>query len=461
MTEAGKSSGSRGGVSRGGLSRVGAGRVDLGRGGLGRVDSSHVDLGRSGLSRGGLSRRSLLRQGLAAFGVAAGAHLIRPDAAAAYAGQLKITDLKVEIYESEIREPAYQRWKLWTGKIPDLGEGHRMGVLRVATDGGVDGICPVRDLRSGQELVEAVKPLVVGRDPLDREFVWQTLWKMERIYHFSIYTHSAIDIALWDIAAKVAELPLYKLLGAYREKIAAYRSGTLYLTPEGFVEDALKARQDGYHGYKLHPQGDPDKDIEAARAVREAVGGEMKLMLDPIGAYDHEGALKVARELERLDYFWFEEPLPEWDIGGYEELARTVDIPICGPEVAPGSVYLTAEFIRRNAVDIVRADIVLKGGITGVLKTAHLAEAFGKNIELHITYSPFTNAAQIHLECALKNTLYHEYLGTAEMNRRWERAYGVRDFVGIDDEGCVSPPLGPGVGVELDQELLGKPVEVL
>ena len=104
---------------------------------------------------------------------------------------------------------------------------------------------------------------------------------------------------------------------------------------------------------------------------------------------------------------------------------------------------------------------VLKGGITGVLKTAHLAEAFGKNIELHITYSPFTNAAQIHLECALKNTLYHEYLGTAEMNRRWERAYGVREFAGIDDEGCVSPPLGPGVGVELDQELLGKPVEVL
>ncbi len=333
--------------------------------------------------------------------------------------------------------------------------------MRVSTDGGVEGICPGRDLKSGQELVEAVKPLVVGRDPLDREFVWQTLWKMERIYHFSIFTHSAIDIALWDIMAKVADLPLYKLLGAYREKIKAYRSSTLIMTAEGFVKDALRAAEAGFHGYKLHPQGDPEKDIDAARAVRAAVGDEMNLMLDPIGAYDHEGALKVARELEQLNYLWLEEPLPEWDIGGYEELCRTVDIPICGPEVVPGSVYLTAEYIRRNAVDIVRSDVVLKGGITGALKTAHLAEAFGKNIELHITYSPFTNAAQIHMECAIKNTLFHEFLGTPEMNRRWERAYGVREFVRLDEEGYVAPPPGPGVGVELDQELLGDPVQVL
>ncbi|MCP5117648.1 MAG: mandelate racemase [bacterium] len=407
-----------------------------------------------------MNRRTLLRKGFTALGVAAGAN-VAGDILKAYAGALKITDLKVEIYESEIREPAYQRWKLWTGQVPDLGADHRMGVLRVSTDGGVEGICPVRDLKSGQELVEAVKPLVVGRDPLDREFVWQTLWKMERNYDFSIFTHSAIDIALWDIMAKVADLPLYKLLGAYREKIKAYRSSTLIMTAEGFVKDALRAAEAGFHGYKLHPQGDPEKDIDAARAVRAAVGDEMNLMLDPIGAYDHEGALKVARELEKLNYLWLEEPLPEWDIGGYEELCRTVDIPICGPEVVPGSVYLTAEYIRRNAVDIVRSDVVLKGGITGALKTAHLAEAFGKNIELHITYSPFTNAAQIHMECAIKNTLFHEFLGTPEMNRRWERAYGVREFVRLDEEGYVAPPPGPGVGVELDQELLGDPVQVL
>ena len=408
-----------------------------------------------------MNRRSFLCQGIGALGVAAGARFVSSDVVKAYSGLLKVTDLKVEIYESEIREPAYQRWKIWTGKVPDLGEDHRMGVLRVSTDGGIDGICPVRDLKSGQELVEAVKPLVVGRDPLDREFIWQTLWRMERIYHFSIFTHSAIDIALWDITAKLAKLPFYKLLGAYREKIKAYRSSTLIMTTEGFVKDALKAKEDGFHGYKLHPRGDPDKDLEATRAVREAVGDKMNLMLDPLGAYDHESALRVARELEKLHYLWLEELLPEWDIAGYEELVRTVDIPICAPEVLPGSVYLTAEYVRRNAADILRGDIVLKGGITGMLKTAHLAEAAGKNIELHITYSPFTNAAQIHMECALKNTLFHEFLGTEEMNRRWERAYGVREFVRIDDEGCVAPPPGLGVGVELDQELLGKPIEVL
>jgi L-alanine-DL-glutamate epimerase-like enolase superfamily enzyme len=417
-------------------------------------------------------RREFLRAGLYGLGTAAALPLIPSEAAAesaeapgpSRAPKMRVTDVKVEIYESAVREPAYKRWLIWTGKVPEsLQESkHRMGLLRVFTDAGIEGICPVRDTRSAHELADAVRPLVIGRDPLDREFIWHTLWKMERIYHFSMYTHSAIDIALWDIAAKAAGLPLYKLLGAYTDKVPMYRSSTLLLTPEEFVEDALKARAGGYRAYKLHPAGDVEIDIASCRAVREAVGDEFGLMLDPIGAYDHEEAMKIGREIERLGFLWFEEPLPEWDIRGHAELARALDIPICGPEVLPGGPYLTADYIDQRAVDIVRADIVLKGGITGVMKTAHLAEAFGMNIELHITYSPFTNAAQLHVACAIPNTLFVERLGSDEMNAMWERAYGSPDFwMKPDPDGNVGPPDVPGMGVEVDRDLLGKPVAVL
>ena len=228
------------------------------------------------------------------------------------------------------------------------------------------------------------------------------------------------------------------------------------------MEDALQAKTAGYRAYKLHPRGDLESDLAACRAVREAVGDEMDLMLDPIGAYDHEESLKAARELEALGYLWLEEPMPEWDLRAYRELCRSVDIPICGPEVLPGSVYLTAQYIAEEAVDIVRSDVGLKGGITGVLKTAHLAEAFGKNIELHVSYSPFMNAAQVHIACAIENTLFVERIGTDELNAKWEKAYGVRDFfLEIDKEGYVHVPSQPGMGVEIEQELLGKPVQVL
>jgi L-alanine-DL-glutamate epimerase-like enolase superfamily enzyme len=418
-------------------------------------------------------RRDFLRTGLYGLGAAAALPFVARDGAAepmqttaagARAPRMKITGLEVAVYESAVREPAYKRWQVWTGKIPESLEAskHKMGLLRVFTDTGIVGLCPVRDTRSAHELADAVRPLVVGRDPLDREFIWHTLWKMERIYHFSMFTHSAIDIALWDIAAKAAGLPLYKLLGAFADKVPIYRSSTLLLTPEAFVEDALKAKAGNYRAYKLHPAGDVEIDIESCRAVREAVGDDFDLMLDPIGAYDHEEAMKIGREIEKLGFLWFEEPLTEWDIRGHAELVRTLDIPICGPEVLPGSLYLTADYIEQKAVDIVRADVALKGGITGVMKTAHLAEAFGMNIELHITYSPFTNAAQLHCACAMSNTLFVERLGSDAMNAMWERAYGSPDFwLRPDADGMVGPPDVPGMGVEIDRELLGTPVAVL
>jgi L-alanine-DL-glutamate epimerase-like enolase superfamily enzyme len=427
----------------------------------------------------GIGRRGFIAQGLCGLGAVSGLPGLLPEAsgetktgADTRGGGLptKITDLRVDVYDADLRDEDEASWKTWTqnrtGKLPrNLAESARqLPVLRVRTDAGIEGICHVRNMQSAHELVQTIKPLVMGRDPLDREFIWQMLWKMERVYHFSIWAHSAVDVALWDIAAKAAGMPLYKYLGAFRDDVPMYRSSALLMTPEAFVEEAVQAKAAGYYGYKLHPAGDVVADIASCRAVREAVGDGYNLMLDPFGAYNHEGAVRVGREIERLGYLWFEEPMSEWDIQGYAELARTLDIPICGPEVAPGSVYLTADFIAQRAVDIVRSDVALKGGITGLMKTARLAEAFGMDIEIHITFSPIMNAAQAHVACALANAGPLERLGSDEMNRQWNTAYGIKPddyWVRIDDKGNVTPPSVPGIGVELDRTLLGDPSRVL
>src|SRR5579875_2787093 len=120
--------------------------------------------------------------------------------------------------------------------------------------------------------------------------------------------------------------------------------------------------------------GDYDFDLAAYRACREAVGPEFKLMADPVAAYNHEQALRMGRELEKLNYYWFEEPLFDVDFNGLRKLASHLDIPICGTEVLVGHHYSTAECIATGVVDMVRTDVSWKGGITPVMKTAHLAE---------------------------------------------------------------------------------------
>jgi len=126
-------------------------------------------------------------------------------------------------------------------------------------------------------------------------------------------------------------------------------------------------------------------DIEVCRAVRSAVGDDMVLMFDPWGTYyDYADALRVGRELERLGFYWYEHPMPEHRVDFYVRLAAQFNIPICSPEIAEGSIYTRAEWIRRRASDISRID-VLRAGITGALKMAGVCEAFGLRCELHMS----------------------------------------------------------------------------
>jgi len=360
---------------------------------------------------------------------------------------VKISDLKITVVDNP-------HAGLVTKGIKGGKAVHQIVFLRVLTDDGCEGHAFAWGGRSGlataQLIASIIRPLLIGEDPLNRELIWQKVRQMDRWWGFlPIYAHGPIDVALWDLAAKAADLPLYKYLGGYRTALPAYASSLILDSAEAFAAQAQEYRRMGYKAYKLHPWGHPERDVEACTAVREAVGDEMVLMSDPVGGYTQQQALRVGRALEDLGYYWFEEPLSDYDVYGYQELCRALEIPVAGVESTPGGLFGTTQYIVQRAVDIVRSDVSWKGGVTGLMKTAALCEAFGLNCEVHTTTNALLDAANLHVCCAIRNCEYFEILIPQE-----PFSFGVRHPIRIDSEGYVHVPDAPGLGVDLDWDEL-------
>lgn len=327
-------------------------------------------------------------------------------------------------------------------------------VITMKTDAGIEGRSmgfAGRDAEmAGTIAAAALKPFFLGRDPFFREKHWQEFRTYDRWWnHVPIYSYGPFDICLYDIAGKAAGLPLYKLLGAYRDNVPVYGSSFVLPTVEDYARQALEVKNRGWHAYKLHPPGLLEFDLAAYRACREAVGPDFKLMADPVAAYSYEQALQVGRELERLNYHWFEEPVFDVDFQSLRKLSGKLDIPICGTEVLQGSHYSTAECIASRVVDIVRTDVSWKGGITPVMKTAHLAESFGVHCELHTTVYHPLEIVNLHCCAAISNCQFFEMLyPTKYMD------FGMRKPIDIDAAGFARPPQEPGTGIDWDQDFI-------
>ena len=267
--------------------------------------------------------------------------------------------------------------------------------------------------------------------------------------HVPIYSYGPFDICLYDIASKVAGLPLNKFLGAFRQKIPVYASSFVLPTADDYARQAIEVRDRGWHAYKLHPPGKVIADLAAYRACRDAVGPDFKLMADPVAAYSYEDALRVGRELENLNFYWFEEPVFDGDFHSLKKLSAKLDIPICGTEVLPGSHYSTAQYISGGAVDIVRTDVSWKGGITPVMKTAHLAESFGVHCELHTTIYHPLEIVNLHCCAAISNCEFFELLYPMSYME-----FGMKVPINIDREGYAHPPEEPGLGITWDCDFI-------
>jgi L-alanine-DL-glutamate epimerase-like enolase superfamily enzyme len=360
---------------------------------------------------------------------------------------MKITDVKVFVSNQDVVQET---------AMDERGKGQTWDVVtvKIETDEGIEGISFAWGARSGKVTAdiihELIRPAILGEDPMQREWIWQKLRTVDRWHALlPIYALGPIDIALWDIAGKYAKLPILHLLGGYRTKVPAYASSLVLPSPDHYIEEAIKAKERGYRGYKLHPIGDPKIDVKTCAAVRAAVGNEMDLMLDPVGIYNYEQALFVGRALEELGYLWFEEPLPDDQMENYKRLSDKLDIPIAACESLGASVFGSSAYITQRACDIIRSDVSWKAGITGLRKTAAVCEAVGMNCEIHTTCYALLDAANLHVAGAIKNCTYHEVLLPEK-----QFTFGVKNPIEIDREGYVHVPSQPGLGLEIDWELL-------
>ena len=358
---------------------------------------------------------------------------------------MKITNVKVDMFNWKT-----EAWK--TGVGTTFGDTRQLGIVTVETDEGVSGNAFLGSSRMGADhfvkgMMEFIKPIVMGRNPQDIGAIWWEMWKMNR--SVSTYIIGAIDICLWDINGKIAGQPIHRLLGTCKESVPVYGSTAYHETTEEYAEEAIRFKEMGWQAHKIHPHGDPQMDIKISQAVREAVGPDMKLMLDSMWAYKYADALRVGRAIEELDFYWYEDPLVEEDIYNYVKLNQKLDVPIMSTEYAPGHFYGMTPWITQYATAILRSDVAVTGGITPLVRLCHMAEGFNMMCEIHHGGNSLNNVANLHVTMAVPNCEFYEFFPCTGAN-----VYGLVTDIEFDENGMVHAPTEPGLGYEIDWDLV-------
>jgi L-alanine-DL-glutamate epimerase-like enolase superfamily enzyme len=340
----------------------------------------------------------------------------------------------------------------YTAGSQNMAGRSNLGLLRLRTDAGLEGHAFLGSATNPAEtdagaLVRFLKPLLLGKNPLAREELHAALRMRQR--NTGLRAIGACDTALWDIAAKAAGMPLHAFLGGGRSAVGAYASSQVLDSKEAYAEEAARFKAAGWKAYKIHPPHGPDEDIGVCEAVRKAVGDDYTLMLDSTWSYRFPDAVRVGRAIERLGFLWYEDPLNEEDIYSYVKLRQKLDIPILATEYPAGDIGTYAVWLTERATDYLRGDIPVKGGLTTMLKTAHLAEAFHMNYEVHHGGNSLNNMAQLHFVCAIANTTYFEVLLPHGAHK-----YGLLNDIEIGADGLARCPDKPGIGAEIDFDLV-------
>ena len=326
-------------------------------------------------------------------------------------------------------------------------------LIKITTDAGIIG----KGLGHGggieRATVEHLTPLLLGEDPIDVERLWHKMWVPKLIGRRGMTTRtiSAVDIGLWDIRAKVAGLPLYKLLGGYRDRVPAYIAGGYYEEGKGLPELAAEMEANvgmGARAVKMKVGGVPiAEDVARVRTVRKAVGPDIKLLIDANCAYRAYEAVQLAKRVEAFDVFWFEEPVAPDDYEGHRRVAQATSIPIATGE-NEYTRYGFRDLIRYEAAAILNADAKILGGVTEFMKVAALAQAHDLDIAPHGSQD-----IHIHLVAAIANGLMLEFYRDT-VDPMWGRIY--RNTLSLNADGTVSPPDSPGIGAEVNEDVLAQ-----
>lgn len=345
---------------------------------------------------------------------------------------------------------------------PGRTSERRIFALRVETDSGVTGEYVGGNSPAAAQL-NMFAHYLIGKNALDREAHWSALKRAMRKYDWM--GMGPIDIALWDLAGKHYDAPIHELLGTYRRRFPAYastyqgdRHGGLD-EPNDYADFAEYCLSIGYDGFKIHDWGgdwtDVKRTVETIHAVGNRVGAEMDLMIDPAcNPPTFADALRIGRACDEQQFFWLEDPYRDGGVSqhGHRRLGSLIETPLLLTEHIRGLEPHT-DFAVNEATDFLRADPEYDGGITGVMKIAHVAEGLGLDVELHAP-----GPAQRHCIAAIRNTNYYEM---ALVHPKCENTtppvyadeYDDR-LESLDDDGLISVPERPGLGVTYDWDYI-------
>ena len=333
-------------------------------------------------------------------------------------------------------------------------------VVKVTTEGGLVGYGESHHGRAHTAVATLVnttmRQLVVGMNAADVVGIWNKIYGKQIASHGmgagSAMAMSGIDMALWDIRGKAVGWPLYRLLGGAARPIPAYAGGVSlgFQDPASLVEEAAPHRQAGYKAIKLRVGDSPRRDLARVKAVREALGDDMTILVDANTGYTVEDAREVMPGIDALGVHWLEEPFPAQDYRSYA-LARSFGrVPLALGE----NHYTRFEFSRiveDGAVTILQPDLSKTGGITEALRIAAMASAYKLPIHPHTSMTGINMAASVHVLAAIDNGGYFE--ADVSKNNKFRDALTSEPFA-VGADGAVRPLEAPGIGVEVDEAFL-------
>ena len=358
---------------------------------------------------------------------------------------MNVTDVRVEV----LRVPVEQAYVAAGRQV----EGNWHVLARVTTDDGVEGFGYIVYAR--QDLVRAVGEAtrelasqLIGAHVLEVEAAWARVathgsWTGPGgLLHIAM---APLDIALWDAAGKTLGQPVYRLLGGYCDRLPAYASDRLWYSLS-LDELAKSAGQHVRHGYRtvklrLGKEADPQREVERVQAVRQAVGGEVRILVDATESWDRSRAMHTGRLLQEAGIAWLEDPLHHQDLSGLAQVANSLEIPVAGGEHLY-DLHAFHELLQHRAVDIAIIDLARVGGITPWRRIAAVAQAHHVPVCGHVIPE-----IHVHLLCAIPNAFMVENV---------PRSAAILRHMPALEDGCLVAPKTPGLGLELDDAAVAR-----
>ena len=384
---------------------------------------------------------------------------------------MKIKEIKSHILQYDLKEELGYSQQYYQKRTAHLVE--------IRTDEGLVGwgecFGPGNVAIANKCIIEKViQPIILELDPMDREVIWQNVYNLLRDHGqkgMPIQALSGIDIALWDIAGKVTNMSISRLIGGrFRESIPVYGYGMMLRREDvdsladRFYEEAHSIKSMGFVATKMKVGLGPEKDIRLAKAVRKGIGDGFPFMVDANHCYTSSDALYVGRALEEMNAFWFEEPVPPEDLEGYLELKSVLNIKIAGGE-AEFTRWGWRNILQKRCVDLAQPEVCALGGISEYLKVVAMAHAHFVPVVNHVWGSAIAVATNLQLLAAMPPLPggIHPIDPLLEFDTTDNK---FRDELIIDplkiqqqvsaNGGFVSIPDNPGIGVEPDPEFIRK-----